>query len=127
MRAGQATAVVVAALAFAGLPACETLNAEPDVAAVITNPDEQSRAELQRVVDAALRTHVTVAAAALTRNSWLVIEQTPPGSIGTNAAKGRNMSTPIRLQLVRSGGDCVLVDQRNGNRHMLNHVNCRPE
>lgn len=118
---------MVAVCASAGLAACETLNAEPDVPAVINEPDGRSRAQLQSTVDAVVGTKVTIATDALTQSSWLIIEQAPPGSIGSGAAQGRNMSTPIRLQLVRSGADCVLVDQRNGDRHPMGDVSCSPD
>jgi hypothetical protein len=118
---------MLALYAIAGLSACQTMHAEPDVPAVLTDPNERSRAELQSTVHATVGSQVTIAADALTQSSWLIIEQSPPGSIASSAAQGRNMSTPIRLQLVRSGNDCVLVDQRNGDRHALRNVSCTAE
>ena len=70
-------ALVVAALVGAALvqAGCAQRKAPPEVPAVLTNPTEQSRAELSRVVGEAMNgVSVTIADGALTLDDTLIIE-----------------------------------------------------
>ena len=40
---------------------------------------------------------------------------------------GRVLEAPIRFRLVKSGGECVLVDLRDESRHLLPDTTCVPE
>ncbi len=98
-----------------------------DVAARITNPSDASRATLQYAVNDALHTEVLLAADALTGSSILVIERSPPRTMQSQPATGRNMDPPIRLQLVINDADCILIDTRDAKRYLLENTTCVAE
>jgi len=106
---------------------CKTVATEPDKAARIIDADDASRAALQRAVDGALKTHVTLADDALTESSLLIIERSPPRNIQGLPSQGRNMDLPIQFRLVINGDDCVLIDQRDRSRHELEDTRCEAE
>jgi len=118
--------VLIAAIAT-GVAGCRTVATEHDQAACIIHPDDASRAALQRAVNDALHTNVTLADDALTESSLLIIERSPPRSMQGSPAQGRNMDVPIQFRLVINGGDCVLIDQRDRSRHTLANSRCEPE
>jgi hypothetical protein len=118
-----ANRVLVAGVA-GGLVACQTVAADADQSAIISTPNEASRAALQLAVNTALNTDVTLADDALTDTDLLVIERTPPQSIAGSPAGGRTMDAPIQFRLVINGGECVLVDQRDGTRYPLANTGC---
>jgi len=122
----MARTVILAAILVA-VAGCKDVAPDADQSAVIINPDDASRAALQQTVDAALGTEVLLADDALTGTSLLVIERNPSQSIGSTPAQGRNMDTPIQLRLVSDGSQCVLVDQRDGSRHVLENTSCVAE
>lgn len=111
---------------LAALAGCKHVAPDADQPAVIVGPDDASRAALQQTVNAALGTEVLLADDALTTTSLLVIERNPPQSMDI-PAQGRNMSTPIQIRLVTDGSRCILVDQRNGSRHVLDDTTCAAE
>jgi len=106
------------------LVGCQTLAATDDLPAWISNPDNASRAALQAAVNEALNTDVALAHDALTDSSILTIERNLAGSLEGQAAQGRNMDMPIQFRLVISGGDCVLIDQRDESRRILKNTSC---
>jgi len=108
-----------------GLAGCQTLVATDDLPAWITNPDGASRAVLQAAVNEALNTDVVLADDALTDSSILTIERNIPGTLEGQPAQGRNMDMPIQFRLVVSGGDCVLIDQRDESRRILESTSCK--
>jgi len=110
-----------------GVIGCRKVATDYDKSARIVDPDDASRAALQRAVDEALRTHVTLADDALTESSLLVIERNAPRSIQGMPAQGRNMDVPIQFRLVINREDCVLIDQRDRSRHTLENTSCEPE
>ena len=115
------------ALIFGGLAVlagCQTMATDDDVAARITNPSAASQAALQNAVNDALNTEVLLAAGALTTSSILVIERNPPRSMQSQAATGRNMEPPIRFHLVLNNSACILVDQRDKTRRLLENTTC---
>lgn len=118
--------VLLGALGTVGA-CCKTVATEHDHAARIVDPDDASRAALQRAVDAALKTHVTLADDALTESSVLIIERSRPRSIQGMPAQGRNMDVPIQFRLVMNGDDCVLIDRRDGSRYELANTRCIAE
>jgi hypothetical protein len=89
---------------------CQTMGSDADQPARIINPDEASRAALQSMVDSILNTEVTLAENALTESSMLIIER-----------------KPIQFRLVINGSDCILIDQRNESRHVLEDTECAAE
>lgn len=106
--------------------ACGTLSAQ-ERPAVIASHTAESRAELTRVVSAAFNGQaVTLADDALTRESVLTIERrTPPGPQG-QAATGRTLEAPARLNLVLRGTRCFLVRAADGREWELNEARCVP-
>jgi len=110
------------------LAGCQTMNAAADVPALITNPDEASRAALQAAVAASFGgLDVLLADDALTTSSVLMLERSPRGSLDSNQAMGRVLEQPIRFQLVKNGTECTLIDLRDDSRHVLSDTSCIPE
>ena len=106
---------------------CQTLANGDDLAARITNPTAHSRAALQNTVNDVLMTDVALAADALTDSSVLIIEQHPPRNMQSAPSQGRNLDTPIRFRLVLNGSDCILIDQRDNSRYVLEMTTCAAE
>jgi len=109
------------------LAGCQTMATGTDVAARITNPSVASQAALQNAVNDALNTEVLLAADALTTSSILVIERNPPKSMQSQPATGRIMEPPIRFHLVLNNSECILVDQRDESRRLLENTTCAVE
>ncbi len=109
------------------LAGCQTMATGTDVPARITNPSAASRAALQNAVNDALHTEVLLAASALTTSSILVIERNPPRSLQNQVPTGRNMDPPIRFHLVLNNSECILVDQRDKSRQLLEDTTCAEE
>lgn len=103
------------------------MDSSQDRPALLNNADEISRSSLEKTVAAALNTRVMLADDALTKSSMLIIERNPPRSMQNAPAQGRVMEMPIRLQLMKNGDDCVLVDLENQERHVLDNATCIPE
>ena len=109
------------------LAGCQTMATGTDVPARITNPSAASRAALQNAVNDALHTEVLLAASALTTSSILVIERNPRRSLQNQVPTGRNMDPPIRFHLVLNNSECILVDQRDKSRQLLEDTTCAEE
>jgi len=109
------------------LTGCQTVDTVLDSPARIVNADADSRAALQAAVNEALGTEVLLAANALTDGSLLTIERRPAGTMENPTPPGRDMSEPIQFRLVLNQSDCVLIDQRDGTRHVLNDTSCVAE
>lgn len=107
--------------------ACQTTATNNDKPARITNPTDDSRAALQQTVNAALNTEVMLADDALTDSSLLIIERNMPQSMDGSPAQGRIMEMPFQFRLVISGDDCILIDQRDESRHVLQDTSCIAE
>ena len=113
--------------AMPGMVACQTVATSNDTPALITDPSDESRAALQQTVNAALNTEVTLADDALTDTSLLVIERVMPRTMQGSPAQGRTMEMPYQFRLVINGDDCVLIDQRDDSRHVLQDTSCSAE
>jgi hypothetical protein len=109
------------------LVGCQTMATGNDSPARITNPSAASRAALQNAVNDALNTEALLAADALTTSSILIIERNPPRSLQSQPATGRNMEPPIRFHLVLNNAECILVDERNEARRLLENTTCIEE
>lgn len=106
---------------------CQTMGNAADKPARIVNPDDASRKALQDTVNAAFGTNVTLADTALTESSMLTIERSPRPTMENPNPLGRNMEMPFQLRLVINGTDCILVDERDGTRHILHDTSCEAE
>ena len=125
MRSKQFARFAAAILLVSG---CQTMNAAADVPALLSEPDEASRAALRDTISAIFGGQdVPLADDALTKSSLLLIERNPRGSLDAPPATGRVLEEPIRFRLVNSGGECVLVDLRDESRHLLPDTTCVPE
>ena len=124
MRAASRPFCVAAALL---LTACQTVATADDKPARIVEPDTASHAALQRAVNDALGTAVVLADDALTESSLLIIERSPPKTMDSPPAQGRNMDKPIRFLLVTDGVHCILVDRRDNTRRILEDTRCAAE
>ena len=109
------------------LSACQTMSADQDQAARISAATDASRAALQETVNNAMHTNVMLADDALTDSSVLAIELNPPGTMQDPVPLGRDMGKPIQFRLVLNQSDCILIDQRDGTRHVLNDTTCVAE
>jgi hypothetical protein len=110
-----------------GVAGCRTVVTDYDRAARIIDADDASRAALQCAVADALNANVTLADDALTKSSTLIIQRSPPRSIQSLPAQGRNMDVPIQFRLVSNRNDCVLIDQRDRSRYKLENTRCEAE
>jgi len=107
---------------------CQTLNADADVAARITAPNEASHAALKAALaDSFGGLDVVIANDALTKSSLLTIERGPHRTINNPSPDGRILAEPFRFRLVKNGDECVLVDLRDDSRHVLAETDCAPE
>jgi len=104
---------------------CQTLAG--DKPARIINPDDASRAALQKAINAAMHSDVTLAEDALTKSSMLTIERNPPRTMKNPSPQGRIMEAPFRFRLVINHGECILIDERDQSRHILPATSCTAE
>lgn len=114
-------------LAAAAMCGCQAIGADTERPARIVDADDASRAALQAAVNEALGREVRLADNALTDSSLLVIEISPPQSLDKPVPTGRDMTKPLRFQLVKSGGDCVLVNMQDDSRQLLADTRCEAE
>ena len=124
MRIKQHATAMLAAAALCG---CQAIGADTERPARIIDADDASRAALQAAVNDALGREVRLAGNALTDSSLLVIEISPPQSVDKPSSTGRDMTKPLRFQLVKSGGDCVLVNMQDDSRQVLADTLCEAE
>ena len=118
--------LLVVALAV-GVAGCRTVTTHHDKAARIIDADERSRAALQHAVNDALNTEVKLADDALTESTLLIIELSPPRGMRAMPTQGRNMGDPIQFRLVINRDDCILIDQRDRSRYLLEDTKCKAE
>jgi nitroreductase len=109
------------------LSGCQTVNTDDDRPARIVDPDADSRAALQAAVNEALGTEVMLADTALTDRSRLTIERWPAGTMDNPVPQGRILEKPIQFRLVINGSDCILIDQRDSARYVLEKTSCEAE
>lgn len=119
--------VILGTLLWFTLTGCQTVNTDLDRPARIVNADADSRAALQAAVNEALGTEVLLAQDALTDTSLLTIERWPAGTMENPVPQGRSLEKPVLFRLVINGSDCILIDQRNESRHVLEDTDCAAE
>jgi len=108
--------------------ACKADPLQQDRPARIVVPTAQSRAELARVVAAALNgRNVTLADDALTDSSVLNIAPKPRHDAQNNQIMGRDVGTPTQFVLYKRDGDCVLELRSSGQRWVLADTTCVAE
>ena len=117
-------ALLVATLTAAG---CQTLAGAGEQPARLVAPDAAVRTALHEAVAAELGVEVLLAEDALTDASALVIERVVRRGPDGTPLQGRVMEAPIRFRLVTDGADCILVDERDDSRQVLEEAECRAE
>jgi hypothetical protein len=116
---------IVALSVLVMLSACASVSGQ-EGPAVLTESTTETHAELVKVVSAALNVPtVTIAAAALTTDSELVIERAPARDAGGRRLQGRELSQPEHFQLIRAKNRCVLVHARTKAQYELSSAKCR--
>lgn len=106
--------------------ACNSAPVQPDVPAVIVEPDDSSRAELRQVISTALNgADITLADDALTLESSLSIEHPQHRGIEQQPLRGRDLGRPETFHLVLDGSQCVLVHDNTELRWLLLDTECR--
>jgi hypothetical protein len=99
--------------------------AAQDTAAVIANASVQTHAEIQRVISAALRgAPVTIAADALTNDSFIAIERASARDERGRLLNGRDPGRPEIFELRKQGRRCMLLQQSTGERVVLSTASC---
>ncbi len=119
--------IVTTMVTVLALTACQTMSADHDQPARIDPATDASRAALQETINNALHTSVMLADDALTKSSVLTIELNPPATIQNPNPLGRDMGKPIQFRLVLNQSACILIDQRDGARHVLDDTTCVAE
>lgn len=107
---------------------CQTLTANPDLPALIIQPNDDSRAALQATLSDIFGGYeIRLASDALTRSSLLTLETGVQKTFGDQPATGRILSEPYKFELIKNGDNCTLIDLRDGTRHVLADTTCIPE
>ena len=107
---------------------CQALTANPELPALIVQPNEDSRAALQATLSDLFGGYeVRLSDDALTRSSLLTLESGFQIKLSDPAATGRVVSDPYKFQLIKNGDNCTLIDLRDGTRHILANTTCIPE
>lgn len=110
------------------MAACNSAPIQPDIPAVIVEPDDTSREELRQVISTALNgAEVTLADDALTLESSLSIEHPQHQGIEQQPLRGRDLGRPETFHLVLDGSQCVLVHDNTGLRWLLLDTECRAQ
>ncbi len=124
------SAIALVGVALSGallLSGCRPRAAARDLPAVITHKAPEGHAELVRVLSRALNdASVTIADDALTRDSELIIERRLRRDAQGRPLDGRETARPERFRLVKNGPDCVLLNERTGERWRLTASTCAP-
>ena len=125
MKFRVAKIVLAALLSITG---CQTVTAQPDLPALIIDPDEASMASLQTTLSNLFGGQaIELSNDVLTRSSLLTLEQGQKKSLKTPATNGRIMAAPYKFRLVKNAADCVLIDLRDNSRHQLPNTSCIAE
>jgi hypothetical protein len=118
--------VMLAALLM--VTGCQTVTAQPDLPALIINPNEASMASLQATLSNLFGGQtIQLSNDVLTRSSLLTLEQGQKKSLKIPATNGRIMTAPYKFRLVKNAADCVLIDLRDNSRHPLSNTACVAE
>lgn len=94
--------------------------------AAIMESTPDGRADIQRVVAAALGKDILIADDALTKSSLLIIERRIPRTMEGRVGSGRILDAPETFELVLDAGQCVLVHRRTDVAYPLENARCRP-
>lgn len=128
MKARKVLKVASPLLISALLVACKNGTLHEEVPARLTEPSADARAELQTIIASAARVHqLTLAEHPFADSHILILETTPRRDPQGNRLPGRDLSKPERFQLLVSGEDCILLQEKTGERWILREARCLPE
>jgi hypothetical protein len=114
-----------ASIAALGLVlACGILRGQSPVPALLVSPSAQTRAELGRVINAALHVPVRLADDALVHESALIVDRTIRRDAAGTPLDGRGLGKPEHFRLVMQGSSCVLIQDRTGKSWALMSATC---
>ena len=95
------------------------------MSAVLVDPDQLTRAELQRAVQAVYYgAPILLADGALTTDSSLVLQHPRRLDAGGLRLNGRELDRPEIFDLVIAREGCVLIHRRSGQRVVLRTAHC---
>ena len=107
------------------LIACKTLITDKTVAAVITNPSTETKAELVATLALIFNgRQIKLADDALTNTDTLIITRKIQRSLEHDPVMGRSFDNPYRFNLVKIGKKCFLIDQQKDKHYPLNKIKC---
>ncbi|ALS99234.1 hypothetical protein [Lacimicrobium alkaliphilum] len=105
---------------------CQLTQAEEAVPAVIINPGEEVKTELQQMIQQAIGgLPVKLADDALTKRNILYIEQNMGSDAQGNPIMGRHNNKPEVFRLQIKGGQCQLIHGASGKVFTLQQASCR--
>jgi hypothetical protein len=110
------------------LVGCKNGTLQEEVPARLAEPSASARAELEAIVASAVGAHqLTLADHPFADSNVLIVETTPRRDPQGNRLPGRDLGRPERFQLLVSGEDCILLEERTGERWVLRKARCLPE
>lgn len=104
--------------------ACGTVRGQSPAPALLVSPSAPARAELERVINAALHVPVRLADDALMHDSVLIVDRTIPRDAAGIPLDGRGLGKPEHFRLVMQGSSCVLIQDRTGKSWALMSATC---
>ena len=116
-----AHALLMSSIALAG---CAIGGENVDTAALIVQPTDASRAELQQAIKSILGADVTLASDALTRESTLSIERARQLDSQGRRIEARG-ETPELFRLIKRSERCVLVHEGTRKETVLRASSCK--
>jgi hypothetical protein len=119
---------VAITVAIAALTACKVDSSGDERPARIVAPNPASRAELERVVSAALDgVAVQLADDAFVRDNVLIIEPRAYRDAQNNRIMGRDPGVPTQFRLLKYGEQCILERTDSHRRWVLSDTECEAE
>ena len=120
--------IVGITVTLAALTACKVDSSGDEHPARIVAPNPASRAELERVVSAALDgAAVLLADDALVHGSVLIIEPHAYRDAQNNRIMGRDPGVPTQFRLLKRGDQCILEFSDTHRRWVLSDTRCAVE
>ena len=119
---------LISVLVITGCMATESEVQAPLEAAILTNPNSETHAELQLAIANLLQaSNVIIADNAFTQYSQEVIERKQHKDENGLLIMGRSNEIPAAVQLLKQGDTCLLRHVQSGNTANLSQVRCQLE
>lgn len=112
-------------LLAAALGACQNTTNATAQPALLVNPSNAARAELNTIVSRALNTQVTLSRQALTAKPVLIIDPASrPRSIDSPAAQDSRHRRPDHFELYLAKGQCLLKHRQSEREWPIKKATC---